>query len=160
MFVTTSEKFFSADNFKIRIQGRLGRVNHLALFLFWTVVMVAVALAAAGIYSLMHLNPLVENILGFAIVLPVILYSIISIYAIKVRRLHDMNFSGWWLLPAFIPVVGAFWVLCIFIMSGTPSENRFGAVTPNASKQASYVIYACIALFIGCMILAGMLPDA
>ena len=30
--------------------------------------------------------------------------------AVGVRRLHDRNKSGWWLLIGLIPVIGAFWL--------------------------------------------------
>ena len=46
---------------------------------------------------------------------------------IVVRRLHDQNRSGWWLLLFCVPVVGIVWLLiwCLFI-PGTNGENRFG----------------------------------
>ncbi len=46
--------------------------------------------------------------------------------AVAVRRLHDVDKSGWWLLVGFIPVIG--WLL-LFIWvctKGTLGPNRFG----------------------------------
>jgi uncharacterized membrane protein YhaH (DUF805 family) len=45
--------------------------------------------------------------------------------AVAVRRLHDIDMSGWWVLISFIPLVGLltlFW-LC---QRGTEGPNRFG----------------------------------
>ena len=46
--------------------------------------------------------------------------------AVSVRRLHDTNRSGWWLLICLIPLVGAIWLLVLFCLRGTSGENRFG----------------------------------
>ena len=49
----------------------------------------------------------------------------ITYLAVSVRRLHDVNRSGWWLLIAFT-VIGILWVLYWFIKSGDLESNRFG----------------------------------
>lgn len=46
--------------------------------------------------------------------------------AVGVRRLHDTDRSGWWLLIAFIPLIGAIVLLVFFCTRGTPDPNRFG----------------------------------
>ena len=45
--------------------------------------------------------------------------------AVSVRRLHDTDRSGWWLLIALIPVLGAI-VLLIFTLQGSKPENQYG----------------------------------
>ena len=46
--------------------------------------------------------------------------------AVAVRRLHDTNPSGWWLLISFIPFIGAI-VLIVFLASDSkPGENQYG----------------------------------
>jgi uncharacterized membrane protein YhaH (DUF805 family) len=46
--------------------------------------------------------------------------------AVSVRRLHDMDRSGWWMLLLFIPIVGAIILIIWFCMRGTAGSNRFG----------------------------------
>jgi uncharacterized membrane protein YhaH (DUF805 family) len=46
--------------------------------------------------------------------------------AIGVRRLHDLDRSGWWLLLAFIPLIGAIILLIWHCTKGTAGPNRFG----------------------------------
>lgn len=46
--------------------------------------------------------------------------------AIGVRRLHDTDRSGWWLLLAFIPIVGAIILIVWFATRGENAPNRFG----------------------------------
>jgi uncharacterized membrane protein YhaH (DUF805 family) len=43
-----------------------------------------------------------------------------------VRRLHDTDRSGWWLLIAFIPVVGILVLLYFYVSRGDAGQNRFG----------------------------------
>lgn len=46
--------------------------------------------------------------------------------AVGVRRLHDTDRSGWWLLLTFLPFLGAIILLIFFVLDGTPGQNRFG----------------------------------
>jgi uncharacterized membrane protein YhaH (DUF805 family) len=43
-----------------------------------------------------------------------------------VRRLHDTDRSGWWILIALIPIIGGIWLLVLMILEGTAGENKFG----------------------------------
>lgn len=46
--------------------------------------------------------------------------------AVAVRRLHDINRSGWWLLLDFIPVVGEIILVIWCCQKGTERPNRYG----------------------------------
>ena len=46
--------------------------------------------------------------------------------AVGVRRLHDLDRIGWWLLLAFVPLVGTIILIVWFCTRGTPGPNRFG----------------------------------
>lgn len=51
--------------------------------------------------------------------------------AVTVRRLHDIDRSGWWFWIALVPIVGSI-VLIVFLCTGsTPAANRFGLPTGN-----------------------------
>ncbi len=43
------------------------------------------------------------------------------------KRYHDRNKSGWWVLIVFVPVIGGLWYLieCGFLR-GTPGPNNYG----------------------------------
>lgn len=47
--------------------------------------------------------------------------------AVGVRRLHDTDRSGWWLLLVIIPLIG--WILLLIwaCQKGTSGNNRFGS---------------------------------
>ena len=46
--------------------------------------------------------------------------------AVAVRRLHDKDKSGWWILILFIPIIGAIVFLIWMVGRGDPNENRYG----------------------------------
>jgi uncharacterized membrane protein YhaH (DUF805 family) len=54
--------------------------------------------------------------------------------AVTIRRLHDTNHSGWWLLIALVPVIGAVVLLLFLVRDSQPSENRYG---PNPKAVAA-----------------------
>ncbi len=63
--------------------------------------------------------PIVYVLFALAVLLPGI--------AVAVRRLHDLDRSGWWLLLGFIPLVGGIILIVWFCGKGTDGPNRFGA---------------------------------
>jgi uncharacterized membrane protein YhaH (DUF805 family) len=52
--------------------------------------------------------------------------TFIPSFAVGVRRLHDTNRTGWWMLIGLIPVVGTILLLFMLAKKGADSENRFG----------------------------------
>jgi uncharacterized membrane protein YhaH (DUF805 family) len=82
---------------------------------------------------------LLDNILGTAIKgvgygLFYILYAlaiIIPSLAVAVRRLHDVGKSGWMILIGLIPLIGAIWLLVLYVTDSVPGENEYG---PNPKE--------------------------
>lgn len=72
---------------------------------------------------------------GNAVDVLMVVYSlavIVPSIAVGVRRLHDIDRSGWWLLIGLIPLVGAIVLLVFAVQGGTPGHNRFG---PNPAEM-------------------------
>ena len=46
--------------------------------------------------------------------------------AVTVRRLHDTNRSGWWVLAFLIPIAGLVLLLVFMLSDSNPHPNRFG----------------------------------
>jgi uncharacterized membrane protein YhaH (DUF805 family) len=47
-------------------------------------------------------------------------------FAVTVRRLHDIDMSGWCILIAFVPLLGSIFLLVWTCQRGTQGPNRFG----------------------------------
>jgi uncharacterized membrane protein YhaH (DUF805 family) len=52
---------------------------------------------------------------------------IVPSIAVGVRRLHDTERSGWWLLLYFLPIIGFIVLLVFFVLDGTRGANEYGA---------------------------------
>jgi uncharacterized membrane protein YhaH (DUF805 family) len=47
--------------------------------------------------------------------------------AVGVRRLHDTDRSGWWILIGLVPFVGGIILIVLMCLEGTPGDNKFGS---------------------------------
>ncbi len=46
---------------------------------------------------------------------------------LQIKRWHDRDKSGWWVLVGLIPVIGSIWILIENgLLPGTEGANRFG----------------------------------
>ncbi len=60
------------------------------------------------------------------------LVSALPAIGVQVRRLHDIGKSGWFVLVAFIPIVGGFMLLYWYVQDSAPGDNEYGP-TPKAA---------------------------
>ncbi|APE26964.1 DUF805 domain-containing protein [Aurantiacibacter gangjinensis] len=65
------------------------------------------------------------------------LASFIPALAVAVRRLHDTEKSGWFLLLNFIPLGGLI-LLIFFCMEGTKGANKYGADPKDPDNLAAF----------------------
>jgi uncharacterized membrane protein YhaH (DUF805 family) len=55
------------------------------------------------------------------------LLALIPAIFVYIKRFHDRDKSGWWVLIGLIPIIGALWLLIeLGFLKGTPGPNRFG----------------------------------
>lgn len=47
--------------------------------------------------------------------------------AVGIRRLHDTGKSGWWILLALIPIIGALVLIIFMIQDSQRGENKYGS---------------------------------
>ena len=48
--------------------------------------------------------------------------------SLSIRRMHDMDRSGWWMLVFLLPIVGVFIMIIWNCQPGTPGVNRYGEI--------------------------------
>lgn len=69
----------------------------------------------------------IDLIIGFSIVSTIYsLAVLVPCLAVTARRLHDMGKSGWMMLVALIPVIGAIWLLVLLVTDSQTGENQWG----------------------------------
>lgn len=119
---------------KTLLFGFQGRVNRAKFWLvnIGLIVVEAIVFGAAGGASMLSEDPSNMTMPSFGLLGIVCLLVFIVLFwaglAIAVKRWHDRNKSGWWVLIAFVPVIGGLWYLieCGFL-PGTTGANNYGA---------------------------------
>ncbi len=66
---------------------------------------------------------------GLMILAPILLVP--GSITLVVRRLHDVGMSGWMWFVALVPVIGAIYLIYLFVQEGDFGENAYGAVPTN-----------------------------
>ena len=103
-----------------KFDGRAGRSEF-----WWFVLANIVAYVVLGILTAVaDLFIVLYFLYAIAVIVPSI--------AVAIRRLHDTNKSGWFLLLGFIPFIGFIILLVFYIQEGTPGPNDFGVAAEPA----------------------------
>ncbi len=100
--------------------GRAQRAEYWMFLLFSTIVGMILGIIDA-VLSLQLVSGV--SILYTVYMLAVLIPSL----AVSVRRLHDIDRSGWFLLIVFIPIVGLIWLLILYVRERTSGENQYGS---------------------------------
>lgn len=105
---------FFKENY-INFSGRISRHQ------FWMVVLYSMLIA-----TVLDLIPYLKIIFSLALLVPSV--------CMFIRRLHDIDVSGWWVIAlavvaTVIPFLGFFFVLLVFALPGDASANTYGAVS-------------------------------
>jgi uncharacterized membrane protein YhaH (DUF805 family) len=101
----------------VNFNGRAARSEFWYCFLFTVLVSIAAGLIDAALFPASDVSP-VSSLAGLALFLPGL--------AVSIRRLHDLDRSGWWYLLIFIPLIGLIVLLIWNCTRGTVGPNRFG----------------------------------
>jgi len=100
--------------------GRARRKEYWMFFLF-NVIFVFIAMTLDNMLGLSDattgLGPL-YGIYSLAMIIPSI--------AVAVRRLHDVNKSGWWMFISLVPIIGGIWLLVLMFTESKPGTNQYG----------------------------------
>jgi len=111
---------------------------------FFTLFAVLVMLVAEAVLSIVKATEVGQQSLATALISLVILLVILVVelgiilplVAVAVRRLHDIDRSGWWYFLLLVPIVGTIVWLVWFCKPGTIGRNRFG----DDPKSAAYAV--------------------
>ncbi|MDY6461666.1 DUF805 domain-containing protein [Acinetobacter faecalis] len=134
-----SSNFFSRQQMQIQdnplsLNGRFGRLSYIAwygflnLITFFAVITLSLAL---GIFNLStqsldsHFIDTLMGLGGLGFLIISVLYFYFNL-VIQVRRFHDMNRSGWFILLFIVPLVNIFVFFYLLLGSGTQGINHYG----------------------------------
>ncbi|NVJ61552.1 MAG: DUF805 domain-containing protein [Gammaproteobacteria bacterium] len=101
--------------FYLNINGRCSRK------IYWLVGVLPffiLGIAAFFISEALHINELAIDLFFLILLWPVL--------AMQIKRLHDINLSGWFCVLSLIPYLGVIFQLIIGFIPGSKSQNKFG----------------------------------
>jgi len=105
----------------VNFTGRARRKEYWMFALFSAIISIVLML----IEYLIGLPQSLSSLYSLAVLLPGL--------GVGVRRLHDTGRSGWWLLLALVPFIGAIVLIVFFCLDSTPG-NDYG---PNPKTEES-----------------------
>ena len=118
--IKTEEKISeNITNAYTTFEGRLNRLAFCVMGLKAFAVFIVVCVAAGFLFG-------VSEIAGYILTGCAIIAITICNISLSVRRLHDLNRSGWWVILLFIPWVDLVAGLYVIFAPGTVGKNDYG----------------------------------
>jgi len=96
--------------------GRASRTEYWMFFLF----NIIIAILLGVIEGLIGSPGVVGLLYGLAVLIPSI--------AVGVRRLHDTDRTGWWLLIGLVPLIGLIVLIVFLVQASTEGDNQYGSI--------------------------------
>jgi uncharacterized membrane protein YhaH (DUF805 family) len=114
--------------------GFTGRARRMEYWMFWLINLVILIVLSIVDAMMGTANPVTGvgvlcGVYALAVVIPHL--------AVGVRRLHDTDRSGWWLLIGLIPIIGTIVLLVFLFTDGTPGDNKYGPSPKAAAAPAA-----------------------
>ena len=109
--------------------GRARRKEYWMFFLFNVLISLGLGVldVVAGTYSVEYETGFFSGLYSLLVLIPSI--------AVGVRRLHDTNRSGWWIVISLIPIIGVLVLFVFTCLDSQPGTNRFGANPKEVASQ-------------------------
>lgn len=101
-----------------QIKGRASAAEGLCFYSLWLGIMILAIILL--IYESNPIAKLMATICGIFL-----LVSLIPMLSLSIRRLHDQNFSGWFLLLILLPIIDLF-VIYMLMSPGDKWDNKYG----------------------------------
>jgi uncharacterized membrane protein YhaH (DUF805 family) len=111
-----------------KFDGRAGRAEFWWFVLANVVLYIALLIVTGIAFAISTAIGVIVVLLAVAAYFALIIPSI----AVAIRRLHDTDKSGWWLLISLIPF-GGLVLLVFYAMEGTNGPNQYGAAAEPAA---------------------------
>ena len=118
--MTFSEAVKSGFDHYATFSGRASR----PAYWWWVLFVIVVSIVASMIDAAIGTWGVFTGLAGLALLLPNI--------SVSIRRLHDTNRTGWWILIGLIPLIGFIVLLIFYLEQGDDGENQYGP--PPADK--------------------------
>lgn len=154
----------SVQNSPFKATGRISRITFIAWNIALSMLLMLPLLAISLLIPNLNENAL-ELMLSDNIALFILLFLIIYIpflyfsIIFSIKRLHDINQSGWLYLLSFVPLINVIFALYVVFASGTTGPNKFGEQRAPKTWESvvTWVIVGLFSLLLIVAIFAGVM---
>lgn len=87
-----------------------------------------------GVQTFLDSQPFIGIVVWILSLIGVIVGLIISL-ASSIKRLHDLDKSGWFILLNFVPLVNIWMLIWLWFIKGTSGKNNYGEDPLNNQPQ-------------------------
>jgi uncharacterized membrane protein YhaH (DUF805 family) len=111
--------------------GRSRRKEYWYFVLFNIIVFIVLELVDVllGTFNVVQGIGILSGIYSIAVIIPTL--------AVTVRRLHDIDRTGWWIFINLIPLIGTIVLLVFAVTDSTPGSNRYGPNPKGATARVA-----------------------
>jgi uncharacterized membrane protein YhaH (DUF805 family) len=112
--MTFTEAIKSGFDHYVKFDGRASR----PAFWWWFLFAILVGVGASIIDAVLGTHGVLGALAGLALLLPGL--------SVSIRRLHDTDHTGWWVLIGVIPIIGFIVLLVFYLREGDAGQNKYG----------------------------------
>lgn len=148
-------------------RGRIGRLRYLAYTTAMSLILYGLVSVVGGVAVLTFFaigldKPRASEYFWWVmLVVLAAAFAIVGVYvtlAPIIRRLHDMNRTGWWSLLGLVPYVNGIFVLFLILVPGTDGVNDYGVPARPPTTRVKIVASLIPAIMIIGILVAIALP--
>ena len=107
-------------------EGRLNRLKYFKYLLAFNFGMLFISFILSFIVgivtAMLGLPEFIVSLFAYAISIPIAVGDVM----LQIRRLHDLDKSGWFALLSLIPIINFCLGLYLLLFKGTEGDNRYG----------------------------------
>jgi uncharacterized membrane protein YhaH (DUF805 family) len=102
-------------------KGRLGPLSYISYY-------------NASLFFFLLISLFFIKISSF-ILFPLMIVMVYTTYVLAIKRLHDLNMSGWFILLGFVPVISLFFGIYLLCFPGKRVKNKYGLHDGNKGNE-------------------------
>lgn len=147
------------SDYPLSPNGRFNRLSYIAWYGLLSFICMAAffgIFAFAGLFSLSHVDETFFSTFSGLTIFALIALWLVAFYlqiVFLIRRLHDLNKTGWLCLLLLVPVLQFLFTLYALLAPGTPHRNDYGDVRASRGWEK---LLAWLMILVSLLMMSGI----
>ncbi|MBZ5488987.1 DUF805 domain-containing protein [Halomonas aquamarina] len=143
----------------LQIRGRIGRLRYIAYSLSLTLLFFSMAFLTIEVIPRFTEDALLRQIFSIAMLFSTIVMGLMAA-VLTIRRLNDLNATGWAVIVALVPMINLIFTLFLVFGPGSKGENRYGRPPVPNGRNVHLALTSMILFSLLMFALFGMYGSA